>query len=78
MASVTEHRPRGLPGFTMFKVKSDVYLKCNHCCQAWYRGQYPGKDWPAIGKADRYNLTLHAQGHRKVRPVRPQATTAAE
>lgn len=63
MAKVTEHKPRGMAGFTMFKVGSDVYLKCDHCCRAWYRGSYKGRDWPPVSKADSYNLKLHAQQH---------------
>jgi hypothetical protein len=53
-----------LPGFTYFRVKHDIYLKCDRCCRAWYRGQYPAGQWPPISAADRYNLVVHAATHR--------------
>jgi hypothetical protein len=64
MSTAVVSKSAPLPGFTYFRVQHDIYLKCNRCCRAWYRGQYPAGQWPPIGAADRYNLVVHAATHR--------------
>jgi hypothetical protein len=66
MGKVTEHRVKGLRGMRMFKVGVDVYLACDTCCRAWYRGRHPGSKWPALSKQDRYNMQVHIDRHAQV------------